>query len=82
MISIADTSQGVFFFCDEATAEAIRAQVGREDARCVCVLPPSVYVIALPGAAEVEPVETTGTPPPFEIHEEAMRDAIARIRGR
>ena len=81
-ISIADTSQGVFLFCDEESAKLLREQIGFVDINGEWDLPSCIYVIALPDAYTEPIIEMTGNPPPIEIEQEAMRDAISRIRGR
>ncbi|NLS78848.1 MAG: hypothetical protein GXY76_16475 [Chloroflexi bacterium] len=79
-LSIADTSQGVFFFCDEATADVVRPQVINQstfrDLKGNPALPPGIYFIILPDAAEAEPEVNPVPLPPFEINEEAMLERV------
>jgi hypothetical protein len=79
-IQIADTSRATFIFCDDRTAVRIKSQLPRQES-----WPDGLYVISLPDAAEVVSmsVENTGyLSPAVEIDQEALSEAISRIRGR
>lgn len=81
-ISIADTSGGVFFFCDQGSAEALRGQIGERATDGTWKMPPGLYIVVLPLGAEVAPLGTTDAPPPLEIEQEVLREALARRRSR